>query len=79
MLSIGSLFQPWGAKVDAVAGLLSVVPVHTRKVGAHYGQCREICGMNYAFMPLCLEMTTTPAFFWWVLDQRGSLGWWRVY
>ena len=61
-----------GAKVDAVAGLLSVVPVHTRKVGVHYGQCREICGMNHAFMPFCLEVTTMPAFFWWVLDQRAS-------
>jgi len=58
-----------GAKVDAVAGLLSVVPVHTRKVGVHYGQCREICGINHAFIPFCLEVTTMPAFFWWIMDQ----------
>jgi len=56
-----------GLKVDAVAGLLRVVPLRTAKIGLHYGQCSEICGMNHAFIPFCLEVTTIPAFFYWVL------------
>jgi cytochrome c oxidase subunit 2 len=45
-----------GAKVDATSGLLTVVPVLARKVGAHYGQCSEICGINHRFIPLCIEV-----------------------
>lgn len=63
-----------GAKVDAVAGLLRVVPLKTRKIGVHYGQCREICGINHAYIPFCLEVTTLEAFVHWViLTQEEQL------
>lgn len=55
-----------GAKVDATSGLLTVVPIFTRKVGLHYGQCSEICGINHRFIPICLEVTTFNCFFWWL-------------
>ena len=53
-----------------MAGLLRVVPVKTRKVGVHYGQCSEICGINHAYIPFCLEVTTIPVFFYWVLATQ---------
>lgn len=57
-----------GLKVDATAGLLTVVPLNTIKVGTHYGQCSEICGINHAFMPFVLEVTTVPSFFYWLIN-----------
>lgn len=59
-----------GVKVDATAGLLIVAPLYTKKIGVHYGQCSEICGINHAYMPFCLEVTTIPAFFYWVLLEE---------
>lgn len=51
-----------GVKVDATPGLLTVVPMIANKVGVHYGQCREICGMNHAFIPFAVEVVRFPAF-----------------
>jgi len=45
-----------GIKVDATPGLLTVVHANLLKVGTHYGQCREICGINHRFMPFCIEV-----------------------
>lgn len=51
-----------GVKVDATSGLLTVAPLFTKKVGVHYGQCSEICGINHAFIPFRVEVTTIPSF-----------------
>lgn len=59
-----------GVKVDATSGLLSVVPLYTTKVGTHYGQCSEICGINHAFIPFCLEVAPFQSFFYWYLLAR---------
>jgi heme/copper-type cytochrome/quinol oxidase subunit 2 len=58
-----------GIKVDATPGLLTVVHANLVKVGTHYGQCREICGMNHRFIPFCLEVTTIQGFKWWSLVE----------
>lgn len=57
-----------GLKIDATAGLLRVVPLNTMKIGTHYGQCSEICGINHAFIPFVLEVTTVPSFFYWLMN-----------
>jgi cytochrome c oxidase subunit 2 len=56
-----------GLKVDATSGLLRVIPLITQKVGVHYGQCSEICGINHAFMPFCLEITSANRFIYWLI------------
>lgn len=55
-----------GIKVDATAGLLTIVPLWTSKIGVHYGQCSEICGINHAFIPFVCEITRFEAFRNWV-------------
>jgi len=55
-----------GVKVDATPGLLTVVRADIMKVGTHYGQCSEICGMNHRFMPFVIEIVPMPAFVAWV-------------
>lgn len=57
-----------GVKVDATSGLLTVVPLYTKKIGTHYGQCSEICGINHSFIPFCLEVTMFPSFLYWVMS-----------
>lgn len=56
-----------GIKVDATPGLLSVVSTFTSKIGTHYGQCSEICGINHAFIPFCVEVVPFLSFFYWAL------------
>jgi cytochrome c oxidase subunit 2 len=44
-----------GIKMDAVPGRINQVGVFINRSGVFYGQCSEICGVNHAFMPICLE------------------------
>lgn len=45
-----------GLKIDACPGRINSVTVLPTKVGVYYGQCSEICGVNHAFMPICVEV-----------------------
>ena len=44
-----------GVKIDGVPGRLNCVPLYIKKPGVFYGQCREICGPEHAFMPVVVE------------------------
>ena len=52
-------------KVDAMPGILRAVVLNRGKVGTHYGQCREMCGMNHAFIPIVVEIVPITAFIQW--------------
>ncbi len=45
-----------GLKVDAIPGRLNQITVSPKKAGVFYGRCSEICGVNHAFMPICVEV-----------------------
>lgn len=45
-----------GIKIDACPGRINSISVLPTKVGVHYGQCSEICGVNHGFMPICVEV-----------------------
>lgn len=45
-----------GLKIDACPGRINSVTILPTKVGVYYGQCSEICGVNHAFMPICVEV-----------------------
>ena len=49
-------------KVDAIPGVLRVVTLNRGKVGTHYGQCSEMCGINHRFMPVRMEVVPFHAF-----------------
>jgi len=51
-----------GLKVDAVAGILRVLVLNRAKVGVHYGQCSEICGMGHSFIPFVVEICPFTSF-----------------
>lgn len=44
-----------GVKMDACPGRLNQVSLFINRPGVFYGQCSEICGINHAFMPICIE------------------------
>lgn len=46
-----------GVKVDACPGRINALTVLPTRAGVYYGQCSEICGVNHAFMPICVEVT----------------------
>lgn len=42
-------------KIDACPGRLNQVVLFVSRPGIFYGQCSEICGVNHAFIPICVE------------------------
>lgn len=48
----------FGVKVDAIPGRLNQVWLSVKTPGIYYGQCSELCGVNHAFMPICVHVMT---------------------
>lgn len=44
-----------GIKLDCCPGRLNQVGLYIDRPGVFYGQCSEICGINHAFIPICIE------------------------
>lgn len=63
-----------GIKVDATAGLLTIVSAWTTRSGVHYGQCSEICGINHAFIPFVMEVVNYRIYNWWfTIHDQGII------
>jgi len=61
-------------KVDANPGKLNCVNSLIFFPGLFYGQCREICGVNHSFIPICLEVTSPFLFSLWILKENLKTG-----
>ena len=55
-----------GIKYDAVPGRLIYFIIHSNLIGIFYGQCSELCGVNHAFMPICIQCVEHDIFLDWV-------------
>ena len=44
--------------MDACPGRLNQVSLHIARIGAFYGQCSELCGINHSFMPIAVSAIT---------------------
>jgi cytochrome c oxidase subunit 2 len=55
-----------GVKLDAVPGRLNQTSFLINRLGVFYGQCSEICGVNHAFMPICVEAVSLEDYCTWV-------------
>jgi len=49
-----------GLKVDAVPGRLNSLSTYLERPGVFYGQCSEICGANHSFIPIGLQVISSP-------------------
>ena len=64
----------FGIITDAVPGRLNETWFNSRKEGVFYGQCRELCGKDHAFMPIAVRVVSAEAFAAWMAAlQSGSV------
>ncbi|MFL5297439.1 MAG: cytochrome c oxidase subunit II [Phenylobacterium sp.] len=59
----------FGIITDAVPGRVNETWFKVEKVGTYYGQCRELCGVDHAFMPIEVRVVTQPEFDAWVASK----------
>nr|AAD56495.1 cytochrome oxidase II [Neomorphus geoffroyi] len=62
IVTAGDVLHSWaiptlGVKTDAIPGRLNQTSFITTRPGVFYGQCSEICGANYSYMPIVVEST----------------------
>jgi cytochrome c oxidase subunit II len=62
----------FGIITDAVPGRVNETWIRAEKTGVYYGQCRELCGVDHAFMPIEVRVVTQPEFDAWVASKGGS-------
>jgi hypothetical protein len=60
-----------GIKYDAIPGRLITFILHSNVEGIFYGQCSELCGVNHAFMPICVQAVDVKTFLNWLLLSTG--------
>ncbi|MCC3862466.1 cytochrome c oxidase subunit II [Pseudemcibacter aquimaris] len=56
----------FGAKIDAVPGLLNETWFKATKEGLYYGQCSELCGIRHGFMPIMVEVVSEAEYAEWL-------------
>ena len=56
----------FGAKIDAVPGVLNETWFKAEKEGLYYGQCSELCGIRHGFMPIMVEVVSEAEYAEWL-------------
>lgn len=62
----------FGIITDAVPGRVNETWFRAEQVGTYYGNCRELCGVDHAFMPIEVRVVTQPEFDAWVASKGGG-------
>jgi cytochrome c oxidase subunit 2 len=62
----------FGVMVDAIPGRVNETWFKATKTGVYYGQCRELCGVDHAFMPIEVRVVTQAEFDAWVASKGGG-------
>ena len=60
----------FGMIVDSIPGRLNEGWFRPTREGVYYGQCRELCGKDHAFMPIEVRVVNDQAFAAWVEDMK---------
>jgi cytochrome c oxidase subunit 2 len=64
----------FGIVIDAIPGKLNETWFNARKTGLYYGQCRELCGKDHAFMPIAVRVVEKEEFARWLETfQQGFI------
>ena len=63
----------FGIITDAVPGRVNETWFKADRVGVFYGSCRELCGVDHAFMPIEVHVVTQPEFDAWVKTKGGGV------
>ncbi|TAL29815.1 cytochrome c oxidase subunit II [Phenylobacterium sp.] len=63
----------FGIIADAIPGRLNETWFKADRLGTYYGNCRELCGVDHAFMPIEVRVVTQAEFDAWVAKKGGSV------
>jgi cytochrome c oxidase subunit 2 len=63
----------FGIISDAIPGRLNETWFKADRLGTYYGNCRELCGVDHAFMPIEVRVVTQAEFDAWVAKKGGSV------
>jgi cytochrome c oxidase subunit 2 len=61
----------FGVITDAVPGRVNKTWFKADRTGVYYGQCRELCGVDHAFMPIEVHVVTQPEFDAWLASKTA--------
>ncbi|HEX3365820.1 cytochrome c oxidase subunit II [Phenylobacterium sp.] len=61
----------FGVIMDAVPGRVNSTWFKVDRIGTYYGSCRELCGVDHAFMPIEVKVVSQADFDAWVLSKKG--------
>jgi len=62
----------FGIITDAIPGRLNETWIKADRIGIYYGNCRELCGVDHAFMPIEVRVVSQADFDAWVASKGGS-------
>ncbi len=62
----------FGIITDAVPGRLNETWFKADREGIYFGNCRELCGVDHAFMPIEVHVVSQAAFDAWVAKKGGG-------
>jgi cytochrome c oxidase subunit 2 len=62
----------FGIIMDAVPGRLNETWFNARKEGVYYGECRELCGKDHAFMPIAVRVVSQDVFNAWLAALKAG-------
>jgi cytochrome c oxidase subunit 2 len=62
----------FGVMVDAIPGRVNETWFRADKPGIYYGNCRELCGVDHAFMPIQINVVSEADFVRYVAQNGGT-------
>lgn len=62
----------FGVIMDAVPGRVNETWFKVERIGTYYGSCRELCGVDHAFMPIEVKVVSQADFDAWVASKHGT-------
>ena len=63
----------FGIIADAVPGRLNETWFKANRIGTYYGNCRELCGVDHAFMPIEVRVVSQADFDAWIATKGGAI------
>jgi cytochrome c oxidase subunit 2 len=62
----------FGVIIDAIPGRVNETWFKIERPGVYYGSCRELCGVDHAFMPIEVHAVSQSEFDAWVASKHGT-------
>jgi len=62
----------FGVIMDAVPGKVNETWFKAERIGTYFGSCRELCGIDHAFMPIEVQVVSQADFDAWVAKKTGG-------